>query len=321
MRTLQVGPREAGQRLDRLLEKYMQLAPKSFIYKMLRKKNIKLNHGRASGSERLEDGDEITLYLSDDTIDGFCRERRQAVSDRVSLDIVFEDEDILVINKPTGMLSQKADKDDVSLVEYVEGYLAEASGTGVFRPGICNRLDRNTSGLVVAGKSVQGLQWMNQLFRQRDLKKYYLCLVYGKVDRETRLKGYLRKDKQRNVVEVLERQTPGAAKIETAYLPLGQAQYQGENYTLLQVHLITGRSHQIRAHLASIGHPIVGDMKYGQKGKSGLARHQLLHAWRLELGTPDYLPERYQGCCFEAGLPERFAGILQKMGIWPVERM
>lgn len=321
MRILQVGPREAGQRLDRLLEKYMQLAPKSFIYKMLRKKNIKLNNRRASGAERLRDGDEITLYLSDDTIDGFCRERRQAVTDRISLDIVFEDEDILVINKPAGMLSQKADKDDISLVEYVEGYLEEVSGTGVFRPGICNRLDRNTSGLVVAGKSVQGLQWMNQLFRERDLKKYYLCLVYGNVDRETHLRGYLRKDKRNNIVEVLEQQLTGAVKIETAYVPLGSAQYQGEAYTLLKVHLITGRSHQIRAHLASIGHPIVGDAKYGPKGKNALARRQLLHAWRMEFGVPEYLPERYQGCCFEAGLPKQFDEVLQKMGIWPAERM
>lgn len=321
MRTLRIGQREAGQRLDRLLEKYMQLAPKSFIYKMLRKKNIKRNGRKADGSERLAVGDEIALYLSDSTIDNFRRLRKQEMPGNIPLDIVFEDEDILVINKPVGMLSQKAKRGDVSLVEYVEGYLADGAGDGVFRPGICNRLDRNTSGLVVAGKSVQGLQWMNRLFSRRDLKKYYLCLVHGRLDREARLKGYLQKDGEKNLVEVLEVPVPGAAEIETEYFPLGTAEYQGKEYSLLRVHLLTGRSHQIRAHLAGTGHPIVGDAKYGRAEKEISVRHQLLHAWRLELGTPEYLPEKYRGHCFVADLPERFAGIAEKMGLWPPERM
>ena len=185
MRMLYVSGQEAGQRLDKLLAKYMQLAPKSFIYKMLRKKNIKLNGKKAEGMEKLKEGDEIALYLADDTIDGFRQQETSAVElamPEAGLDVVFEDEDILVINKPVGMLSQKADKGDVSLVEYISGYLVkngtiDRTQSQTFRPGICNRLDRNTSGLVVAGKSIQGLQWMNQLFRERDLKKYYLCLM------------------------------------------------------------------------------------------------------------------------------------------------
>lgn len=342
MRTLRVSPREEGQRLDKLLSRYMEQAPKSFLYKMLRKKNIKLNGKRAQGKEKLFAGDEITLYLADETIEGFRSDgsAQQASPDsgksRQALDIIYEDDHILLINKPAGMLSQKADRDDASLVEYVEEYvnaayhrelfapgqgrapvrLAEGCRGDTFRPGICNRLDRNTSGLVVAGKSIQGLQWMNRLFRERDLKKYYLCLVHGRLKESSSLKGYLKKNGRSNTVEVLPKPISGAVKIETEYQPLGSAEWQGESYTLLQVHLLTGKSHQIRAHLASIGHPIVGDIKYGGRRREPFAvRYQLLHAWRLEFGAPPYLPDRYHGKCFQAPVPESFARVLERLGL------
>lgn len=326
MRVLRVSTQEAGQRLDRMLAKYMQLAPKSFLYKMLRKKNIKLNGKKAEGMEKLCAGDEITLYLSDETIDGFRQKEEVSVvlpGDKVKLDIVFEDEDILVINKPVGMLSQKADKTDISLIEHITGYLKEdgEEHTQTFRPGICNRLDRNTSGLIVAGKTVQGLQWMNQMFRERELRKYYLCIVKGHVVTGSRIDGYLLKNGSHNTVTILSRQEPGADRIETEYEPLQTGVLQGKEYTLLKVHLITGKSHQIRAHLQSIGHPIVGDGKYGQKDiyhifkKEFGLRYQLLHAWKLEWMEPEYLPEKYHNKSFEAPLPENFVRVMKGLGM------
>ena len=245
MRVLKVSVQEEGQRLDRMLAKYMQLAPRSFFYKMLRKKNIKLNGKKADGSEKVAEGDEITLYLADDTIDGFRKQStareenaKQPEKPQMKIEVVYEDSDILVLNKPVGVLSQKADRKDYSLVEWLGDYLGQTSGH-TFRPGICNRLDRNTSGLVVAGKSVRGLQWMNELFRTRALEKYYLCLVHGALSVEQSLHGYLKKDEKKNKVMVLGRPAAGAVEIETKYKPLQTVRWGGEAYTLLKIHLIT----------------------------------------------------------------------------------
>ena len=198
MRVLKVSAQEEGQRLDRMLAKYMQLAPRSFFYKMLRKKNIKLNGKKADGSEKVTAGDEITLYLADETVESFRKQTPQKAQSTkntgrksMNIPVIYEDQDILVLNKPVGVLSQKADRDDYSLVEWLEDYLGKDTAQ-TFRPGICNRLDRNTSGLVVAGKSIHGLQWMNRLFRERNLKKYYLCLVHGAVKGEKKLHGFLK---------------------------------------------------------------------------------------------------------------------------------
>lgn len=322
MRTLEITTKDAGQRLDKYLAKYMEQAPKSFFYKMLRKKNIKLNGKKAEGNERLQAGDVISLYLSEETIEGFRLSKRSAVLPEKSmkkLEIIYEDEDILIVNKPVGVLSQKADRDDVSLIEYIDQYLAGEDE--VFRPGICNRLDRNTSGLVVAGKSVQGLQWMNQLFRERNLKKYYLCVVHGRIRSESKLQGYLYKDEKKNKVTVFRQKKEGAGYIETEYTPLCYGCWNGEEYTLLRVHLITGKSHQIRAHLSSIGCPIIGDVKYGdtrdcqQMKKAFGLRCQLLHAWKLEFREPLYLPEKYHNRKFTAPIPGQFQKILRELGI------
>ncbi len=329
MRTLRVSEQEAGQRLDKYLGRYLALAPRSFLYKMLRKKNIKLNGRKAEGGEKLSAGDEITLYLAEDTISAF--QKREDCGEILrgrawKPDVVYEDGDILVLNKPIGMLSQKATREDVSLIEYLTWYLRgtgeyQAENSMAFRPGICNRLDRNTSGLIVAGKTVRGLQWMNRLFRERDLKKYYLCIVEGAVDRKSRICGYLKKDERRNTVTVLAEQESGADRIETEYEPVQTARFEGGEYTLLRVRLITGKSHQIRAHLGSIGHPVVGDRKYGGEDMCRLfqkafgLRHQLLHAWRLEIGRPEYLPEQYRGMLLEAPLSGKMREVMLGMGL------
>lgn len=323
MQEITVSARDAGQRLDKFLGKYLPEAPRSFCYKMLRKKNITLNGKKASGSEKLEEQDRITLFLSQETIGKFRGENQQEIS-HGKLDIVYEDEELLVVNKPLGMLSQKAGKEDVSLVEHIQAYLSEKDRSALengFRPGICNRLDRNTTGLVVAGKTVRSLQYMNRLFKERALEKYYLCMVKGKVSQRIQASGYLTKDGRHNQVRIEPAWKEGAAEIETAYEPLGHTVWQGECYTLLKVHLITGKSHQIRAHLQSMGHPIAGDAKYGERSlyhtfqQAFGVRYQLLHAWQLRLGAAAYLPERYHGMCLQAPVPETFQRVLRELGM------
>ena len=372
MREVIISEREEGQRLDRYLEKYMPDAPKSFFYKMMRKKNIVLNGKKVSGSERIQTGDQIKLFLADETIEGFRSgkkaqevdlgaqqmpqakrlekgarqmpqakrptngarqmspakrlekgarqgkiELQQGHYDRnlPPLQIVYEDAQFLVVNKPVGVLSQKADRNDRSIVEQITDYLADNAADDTFRPGICNRLDRNTSGLIVAGKTVRALQDMNKRFKDRTICKYYLCVVHGSVLKKQYLKGYLEKDSRTNKVTVRQQPGPNSVPIATEYLPLQQGMYQGESFTLLQVHLITGKSHQIRAHLASIGHPLVGDVKYSTKRASAFDREQLhqrvqlLHAWQLIFTAhgKEYV--------WKAELPDNFAQVLRRLGM------
>ena len=328
MQTLTVTPNEAGQRMDKLLAKYLDQAGKGFLYKMMRKKNITLNGKKCDGSEHLKEGDEIQLFLADGTIEKFQAAHTvpggtAAGHGYKKLDIIYEDKHILAVNKPSGMLSQKAREGDMSLNEYILNYLIDSGGLPIsqlrtFKPSICNRLDRNTSGLVVAGKSLAGLQVMNGVFKDRSLHKYYQCLVNGQVTEKKLIAGFLRKDEAANTVTVYPLEVEDSVPIMTEYLPLAG----NGTYTLLQVTLITGRSHQIRAHLASIGHPIVGDYKYGRqdmndamKKKYGV-RSQLLHSWKLVM--PDKLPEPLDylsGKEMLAGLPDQFARVLKGEGI------
>ena len=329
MQVLKVTSQDEGQRLDKFLGKFMPGAPKSFFYKMLRKKNIVLNGKKAEGMERIAEGDEIKFFLSDETIEGFKKGKNAPDMEPSSIKempgIVYEDNDILVINKPVGMLSQKADKNDISVVEYINAYLKhqnpDVTAYSVFNAGICNRLDRNTSGLIVAGKTVRGLQCMNNIFSHREVKKYYLCIVKGKALHHERLEGYLVKNVKHNNVTITDYETEGASRIITEYEPLQYGKLGDNIYTLLKVHLVTGKSHQIRAHLKSAGHPLAGDAKYGHKDlyqifkrEFGL-KHQLLHSWRLEFGISGNIPEKYQGMVFEAPLPNEFTDIMEGLGM------
>ena len=321
MQTLNVTPNEAGQRLDKLLAKYLNQASKGFLYKMMRKKNITLNGKKCDGSERLCEGDEIRLFLSDETIEKFSGKKAEMPSTGYypKPDIIYEDSHILVVNKPSGMLSQKAKEGDESLNEIILNYLIDSGHMPVaqlrtFRPSICNRLDRNTSGLVVAGRSLAGLQVMNAVFKDRSIHKYYQCIVKGHIEERQLIAGFLRKDEAKNTVTIYPLEVEDSVPIMTEYLPLAW----GGGFTQLQVTLITGRSHQIRAHLASIGHPIAGDFKYGDrslneelKKRYGL-RSQLLHSWKLvmpeDLAAPlDYLA----GKTFFAPLPKDFLRVLE----------
>ena len=315
MREIRDTENEAGQRLDKLLGKYLNLAGKGFIYKMLRKKNITLNWKKCDGSEKLAVGDQVKLFLSDETVEKFSQVRVGKVK-RTSLDILYEDSHILLINKPAGMLSQKAKAEDESLVEYVTAYLLDKGelteeDLKTFRPSVCNRLDRNTSGLVAAGKSLAGLLIMAEAFKDRSLHKYYYCVVKGSVKGRQTVRGFLLKDQETNQVTVCQNETEGSAPIVTVYEPVSES----GGYTLLEVELVTGRTHQIRAHLASVGHPLVGDVKYGDpeinqeaKRRFGI-RRQMLHSHKIVFSR---LPEPLgylAGRSFRAPLPEEFGRI------------
>lgn len=318
MQIIEVNKNEAGQRLDKLLGKYFNLAGKGFLYKMMRKKNITLNGKKCDGSERLQEGDQIRLFLAEETIARFSQVKVQRVAKK-KLDILYEDEHILLINKPAGMLSQKAKDTDESLVEYVIDYLLSSGqltreALRSFRPSVCNRLDRNTSGLVAAGKSLAGLQLLSAIFQDRSLHKYYLCAVKGRVEKKQRISGILTKDERTNQVHVeltkdnRENRSEGAA-IHTEYEPLA---FHG-GYTLLKVTLITGKTHQIRAHLAAIGHPIAGDYKYGdpqvnaEVKKSYGVHAQMLHSFQMVFPEmPDPLTS-LSGKSFTAPAPDTFS--------------
>lgn len=346
MKEITVGNNEAGQRLDKLLGKVLNQAPSGFIYKMLRKKNIKLNQKKAEGKEILQQGDTIQIYLSDETFDKFHEEKKikkmqssvqtqnvtelpetgqiqksKKLQELKSEAVIYEDSDIIIMNKPAGILSQKASPEDDSMNEMMLRYLIRSGAITeeqmqTFTPSVCNRLDRNTSGIVLAGKSLFGSQELSRMLRERSLDKYYLALVHGCVDSSQNVKAYIEKDVKTNRVRVYEpgmekkseinqeyaqkqdiktkeSQVPSRGKkreykktdyIETEYKPL----YVSKDYTLLEVKLITGKTHQIRAHLAYLGFPIVGDAKYGDLDVNRRFRttyklqNQCLHAWRVE---------------------------------------
>lgn len=302
-----IGENQAGQRFDKYLGKLLSNAPSSFYYKMLRKKNITLNGKKAEGKEKLAVGDCVKLFLAQETFEKFSGSKEEAnLKLPKELAIVYEDKQIILWNKPVNMLSQKAKDTDISLNEYFLSYLVSSGQLKqedfqTFKPSICNRLDRNTSGLVICGKTLSGLQKMNELLKTRELEKYYICAIKGELKEAVSLEGYLKKDSSTNKVQLSKCEAEDSAYIQTEIRPLltfmlstnlvnknGKEGKQNKQLcTLAEVHLITGKTHQIRAHLASIGHPILCDYKYGDrklndniKATHGVSE-QLLHAYRL----------------------------------------
>ena len=340
MKEITITALQEGQRLDRVLQRVLPQASSGFLYKMLRKKNITLNGKKADGHEKLQNADVIRIYFSEETLLKFSgsQEKEAVTWPRRELDIVYEDDNILLVNKPAGMLTQKAEASDVSLNEYVIGYLL-ASGSlrqealSTFRPSVCNRLDRNTSGIVAVGKTSAALRELSAMFRDRTIHKYYRTLVAGEVLREASIEGYLVKDPHTNTVRVsaapgsFSGTAPGGTAdpgeqghlIRTRYRPVSgnrQAGYGGA-LTLLEVELITGRSHQIRAHMAGEGYPVIGDPKYGDPRANAFYRRefglkgQLLHAGRIVFPDSEGPLGYLSGRSFTAKLPPVFRQILK----------
>lgn len=318
MQEIKITENQAGQRFDKFLFKYFKEATSGFIYKMLRKKNIVLNGKKSDGKEKLNVGDSIKIFMADETISKFRGESKIEIVKPIDLDIVYEDEDVLIINKPSGMLSQKAEASDVSINEYIISYLVSTNQLTeeqlkTFKPGVCNRLDRNTSGLIIAGKSLKGLQTMSKMFKERTMDKYYLALVNGKIENKIKINGYLYKDEKTNKVTIYNKEHPNSQIIETEYEPV----FFNDRITLLKVKLITGRTHQIRAHLSSVAHSIIGDYKYGNKKINDIykkkynIKDQMLHS------RTTVFPQIEGDCSnlsckeFTASLPNDFINVLK----------
>ena len=296
MQQIRVPQAEAGRRIDKYLMKYFDAAPKSFIYKAFRKKNIKLCGKRAAGNELLNEGDLIELFFSDETIASMRKtpvgNHKVPAGDKATLreycEIVYEDKDVIFADKRENVLSQKAEPGDYSLNEALLDYCGGKPEASSFVPSVCNRIDRNTTGLVCFAKSYKAARLLSEMLRDRSLEKYYLAAVSGVVNEAAHVEAWLVKDKKNNKVTVSDRPSAGAEHIETAFRPIDGAEVLGKHpYTLVKVELITGKSHQIRAQLAAVGHPLLGDHKYGSRELNKYLaeeygiRSQLLHAWEM----------------------------------------
>ena len=326
---------EAGQRLNKYLLKYLNQATSSFIYKMLRKKNIVLNDKKAKGDELLKTGDNIKLYLSDDTIskfrvntfagkNGSTSGKHSFVNDLTKhLKILYENQDIMAVHKEPGVLSQKADKTDYSINEAILDYVTSNDKYSIddtFTPSVCNRLDKNTSGIILAGITLKGSQFLSKVLKDRSIDKFYYTIVKGSFKKKMTCKAYISKDREKNLSEVLSIDeynelskgknfdSKAYSLINTEFIPISIC----NNNTLLKIKLITGKSHQIRAHLKFLGYPVAGDMKYGNKqynkylyDKYNLKNH-LLHAGEVHLTDDitiiDPLPDMFIKICKGEGL-------------------
>ncbi len=302
MKTVVVNANDAGQRLDKLLTKTFRNLPPSLMYKGIRTKNIKLNGKRCEISTRVCAGDVISVYLKDDVLDETPAAPDFMTAGR-ELSVVYEDDNLLLLNKPAGLLVHPDENEyRDTLIFRVQRYLFEKgeyvpADENSFAPALVNRIDRNTSGIVIAAKNAAALRILNEKLKRREIHKYYLCIVHGTfAEKSALLEGYLEKNEQQNRVYISDKGGVDARKIATRYTVLKE----NARYSLLEIELLTGRTHQIRAHLASVGHPLLGDGKYGtnalNKG-TGFTR-QALCSYRLQFdfstpaGALDYLNGR-----------------------------
>ncbi len=330
MKNIIITENEEGQRIDKFLKKYFKQAGNGFLYKMLRKKNIVLNKKKAAGSEKLVAGDVISIFMSEETIKKFRgniendmpeppvvpidiendadKKIRYIKYKNYRIDILYEDEYIIFFNKPAGILSQKAKKDDISMVEILEAYLIKSGqteeGNIVQKPGICNRLDRNTSGITACGKNLKGLQALTKAIREKSVSKYYICIVEGIPEENFIMKGYLAKDNDNNRVyisDILKDNCAHGKYVHTEFKVLERY----KDKALMEAKLITGRTHQIRAHLSYKGYPVSGDVKYGAK-KDGRLKHYLLHAYKLQFNKEKGVLAGVSEKSITAPVPEEF---------------
>lgn len=290
MRTITIQKNDANQRLDKFLSKRFKTMPKSLMYKYIRTKYIKLNGKKCGSAVFLQEGDVLTFYIRDEFFENSSTEESYAfLKAPDKLHIVYEDENILLADKKPGLIvhpDQNYHFD--SLISRILHYLYNQNEynpkqENSFTPALVNRIDRNTGGIVIAAKNAESLRILNAKMKKREIKKFYLCLAYGTLKKQSGLlKGYLLKDEKKNKVTVLQTQAPQSKEIKTLYRVLEEK----NGLSLLEIELLTGRTHQIRAHLASIGHPLAGDPKYAKGFQTKIkmpdsVKGQALYSYKL----------------------------------------
>ena len=338
MREIIISENEKEQKLLKLLQKFFKGQKDSFLYKMLRKKNILLNGKKAEGKERLHLGDKVQLYFSEESLEKLSSvkaEKNGLWKEQYQKYIVYEDAQLILFNKPAGLLAEEDAKTRLSVNTLLSSYLLQkgeqnAKTRETFRPGIANRLDRNTSGLIIFGKTLASLQSLGRLLQSHSLKKKYYALVSGTFDREGLQEAYILKDEKRNKVKKANKET--GKYLASVFSVYRRYRFQGVPFTLLTVDLLTGKTHQIRSQLSFLGYPILGDIKYAtekngtkqdsfespdmEKARRELSvKRQLLHAYSLSFPSLPKEDALYplSGKTFQIPLAEDFEAVLKQM--------